>query len=94
MVGTKEIQPIGQVKPNLFRPITIRISAPMDFSRYYDDPTNPRILRQITDEIMFELQAQSGQEYVNEYAKRKSPDEVMEPETTPILSGPPLEAIA
>ena len=94
MVGTKEIQPIGQVKPNIFRPITIRISPPMDFSRYYDDPTNPRVLRQITDEIMFTLRELSGQEYVHEYAKRKSPDEVMEPETTPVLSGPPLEAIA
>ena len=92
MIGTKEIQPIGQVKPNIFRPITIRISKPMDFSKYYDDPTNPRVLREITDEIMFELRGLSGQEYVHEYAKRKSADEVMEPETTPVLSGPPLEA--
>jgi hypothetical protein len=29
---------------------------------------------------------------VHEYAKRKSPDEVMEPETTPVISGPPLDA--
>ena len=94
MVGTKEIQPIGQVKPNIFRPITIRISPPMDFCRYYDDPSNPKVLRQITDEIMFTLRELSGQEYVHEYAKRKSPDEVMEPESTPVLSGPPLEAIA
>lgn len=91
MIGTKEVQPIGQVKPNLFRPITIRISPPMDFSRYADDPTNPTILRQITDEIMFELRSLSGQEYVDAYAKRKSPDEVMEPESTPVLSGPPLD---
>jgi len=28
------------------------------------------VLRQITDEIMFELRAQSGQEYVDRYAKR------------------------
>jgi 1-acyl-sn-glycerol-3-phosphate acyltransferase len=94
MVGTKEIQPIGQVKPNIFRPITIRISKPMDFSKYYDDPTNPRVLREITDEIMFELRGLSGQEYVHTYAKRKSDDQAdaMEPETTPVLSGPPLEA--
>lgn len=92
MVGTKEIQPIGQVKPNIFRPITIRISKPMDFSRYNDRPTDPKILRQITDEIMFELRALSGQEYVHQYAKRKSDDEVMEPESTPVLTGPPLDA--
>src|SRR3954451_9250908 len=31
MIGTREAQPIGQVMPNLFRPITIRISPPMRF---------------------------------------------------------------
>ena len=90
MVGTKEIQPIGQVRPNIFRPITIRISKPMDFSRYADHKTDPKVLRQITDEIMFELRSLSGQEYVHEYAKRKAPDEVMQPEVTPIISGAPL----
>jgi 1-acyl-sn-glycerol-3-phosphate acyltransferase len=28
------------------------------------------VLRQITDEIMFELRSLSGQDYVNSYAKR------------------------
>lgn len=94
MVGTKEVQPIGQVKPNIFRPITIRISPPMDFARYYDSATDPKTLRQITDEIMFSLRELSGQDYVHEYAKRKSPEDALEPETTPSLSGPPLEAAA
>jgi 1-acyl-sn-glycerol-3-phosphate acyltransferase len=90
MVGTREIQPIGQVKPNIFRPITVRIGPPMDFSRYDDRPTDPKILRQITDEIMFELRELSGQEYVHQYAKRKAEDEALEPERTSVLSGPPL----
>ena len=94
MVGTKEIQPIGQVKPNIFRPITIRISKPMDFSRYYDRATDPKVLRQITDEIMFELRALSGQDYVHEYAKRKTDEDALEPELTPSLSGAPLEPIS
>ena len=34
MIGTREAQPIGQVRPNLFRPITVKISKPLDFSRY------------------------------------------------------------
>ncbi|HYD09098.1 MAG TPA: lysophospholipid acyltransferase family protein [Acidimicrobiales bacterium] len=93
MIGTKEIQPIGQVKPNIFRPITVRISPPMDFSKYDDRPTDPKVLREITDEIMFELRGLSGQEYVHTYAKRKSEDEVMQPETTPIIAGPPLEPL-
>jgi 1-acyl-sn-glycerol-3-phosphate acyltransferase len=53
-------------------PITIRISKPLDFTRYADRPTDPLVLRQITDEIMFELKELGGQEYVNQYAKRKA----------------------
>lgn len=70
-IGTREAQPIGRAIPRLFMPITIRISKPLDFSRYYDRAEDPLVRRQITDEIMFELAALSGQEYVNTYAKRK-----------------------
>ena len=70
MVGTREAQPIGQVKPNFFSPIGIKFSRPMHFDKYADRADDPRVLRQITDEIMFELRAQSGQEYVDRYAKR------------------------
>jgi len=70
MVGTREAQPIGQVKPKLFMPITVRFSAPMRFERFYDRQDDPLVLRQITDEIMWQLRELSGQEYVNRYAKR------------------------
>ena len=70
MIGTREAQPIGQVKPNFFSPIGIKFSKPMHFDRYADRADDPRVLRQITDEIMFELRALSGQEYVDHYAKR------------------------
>jgi len=72
MVGTREAQPIGQVKPNFFMPITVRIGRPLDFSRFADRLDDPLVLRQITDEVMFELRDLSGQEYVDRYAKRKS----------------------
>jgi 1-acyl-sn-glycerol-3-phosphate acyltransferase len=71
MVGTREAQPIGQVIPRFFMPITIKFSKPMRFDRYADRKDDPLVLRQITDEIMFELRELSGQEYVNTYAKRK-----------------------
>jgi 1-acyl-sn-glycerol-3-phosphate acyltransferase len=70
MVGTREAQPIGQVKPNLFMPITVRFSPPMHFDRFYDRQDDPLVLRQITDEIMWQLRELTGQEYVNRYAKR------------------------
>lgn len=71
MVGTAEAQPIGQVKPNFFMPITVRFSKPMRFDRYADRKDDPTVLRSITDEVMFELRELSGQDYVNQYAKRK-----------------------
>ncbi|MBW3669796.1 MAG: 1-acyl-sn-glycerol-3-phosphate acyltransferase [Actinobacteria bacterium] len=75
MIGTKEAQPIGQVVPRFFMPITVRFSQPMTFERYYDRADDPRVLREITDQIMFELRELSGQEYVNTYAKRKDATE-------------------
>jgi 1-acyl-sn-glycerol-3-phosphate acyltransferase len=95
MMGTREAQPIGQVRPNIFRPITVRFSPPMDFIRLADRAEDPMVLRQITDEIMFELRGLSGQEYVNHYAKRHAPEAATETDAlpaapTPVLSGPPL----
>ncbi len=72
MIGTREAQPIGQVKPNFFVPITVRIGRPLTFERCYDRPTSPRALREVTDEIMFELRELSGQEYAGNYATRKT----------------------
>jgi 1-acyl-sn-glycerol-3-phosphate acyltransferase len=72
MIGTREAQPIGRIMPHPFRTITIRISPPMHFDRYATRAEDPKVLRQITDEIMFELRELSGQEYVDRYAARKT----------------------
>lgn len=87
MIGTREAQPIGQVKPNFFMPITIRFGKPMDFTRFTERQNDPLVLRQITDEIMFELRELSGQEYVDRYAKRKS-DAGDEPAPARIAAAP------
>ena len=76
MVGTRAVQPIGQPVPNLFLPVTVRFSAPLDFTRYARRASDPMVLRQITDEVMFELQALSGQEYVDTYCKRVPDDAI------------------
>jgi 1-acyl-sn-glycerol-3-phosphate acyltransferase len=89
MVGTREAQPIGQVKPNFFSPIGIKFSKPMRFDKYADRADDPRVLRQITDEIMFELRALSGQEYVDRYAKR---GEVVEEVGEAKVASTPLKA--
>ena len=90
MVGTREAQPIGQAMPNLFRPITIRIGRPLSFERLQERAADPMVLRQVTDEVMFELRALSGQEYVNQYAKKRDPEAIPPAEPTPVLTGPPV----
>ena len=87
MIGTAEAQPIGQVWPNLFRPITIRISPPIHVDHL--DADDRLVLRQVTDQVMYELRRLSGQDYVDRYCKRGE-EAVLEPEATPVLSGPPL----
>jgi 1-acyl-sn-glycerol-3-phosphate acyltransferase len=79
VIGTREAQPIGQAIPRVFMPIVIRISPPMTFDRYTDRAADPKALRQITDEVMFELRELSGQEYVDSYAVRKGSPEAADP---------------
>ena len=90
MIGTAEAQPIGQLWPNLFRPITIRFSEPM---RFDDESVDDHLaLRRVTDRIMFELCRLSGQEYVERYCKRGE-EAACEPEATPVFAGPPLDIL-
>ena len=82
MIGTREAQPIGQVRPNVFRPITVRFSRPMRFDHLAERHDDPLVLRQITDEIMWKLRELSGQDYVNRYAKRGEAVEAVGAETS------------
>jgi 1-acyl-sn-glycerol-3-phosphate acyltransferase len=100
MIGTREAQPIGQVVPRVFMPITIRISPPMTYERHYERLDDPMVLREITDEVMFQLRELSGQDYVNRYAKRKDavegigaePAQVPAPLVPADLDGAPVAA--
>ncbi|WP_018546652.1 lysophospholipid acyltransferase family protein [Streptomyces sp. LaPpAH-108] len=67
MIGTFEAQPPGRKLPRL-RPVAIRFGKPMDFSRFTGMEGERAVLRAVTDEIMYEILALSGQEYVDEYA--------------------------
>jgi 1-acyl-sn-glycerol-3-phosphate acyltransferase len=74
MIGTREAQPIGQVMPNLFVPITVRVGRPLTYEHLYERVDDRLALRDIADEVMYELRELSGQEYVPAYAKRKGAD--------------------
>ncbi|MFG2871031.1 lysophospholipid acyltransferase family protein [Streptomyces sp. NPDC048338] len=78
MVGTFEIQPPGKVVPKLKR-VTIRFGAPLDFSRFAGMEGEKAAIRAVTDEIMYEILALSGQEYVDEYAARVKEAEAAKP---------------
>lgn len=68
MMDTDKFQPTGQLIPNRGTRVGIRFGAPLDFSRYEGMSEDRRVLRAITDEIMYELAQLSGREYVDEYA--------------------------
>ncbi len=67
MIDTDKAQPTGQKIPNVVR-VGVRIGRPIHHPEYAGQTENHRALREITDEVMRELQRLSGQEYVDEYA--------------------------
>ena len=75
MIDTEKMMPIGRRLPR-FRRIGIIIGEPLDFSRFEGMEGDRFILRSITDELMYEMQRLSKQEYVDVYAtsvKEKAP---------------------
>ncbi|QBI53804.1 lysophospholipid acyltransferase family protein [Streptomonospora litoralis] len=69
MINVDKIMPPGRSVPKLgIRPKVV-FGKPLDFSRYYGMEKDPRVLRAVTDEIMYALMDLSGQEYVDRYAQ-------------------------
>ncbi|MFG3602399.1 lysophospholipid acyltransferase family protein [Micromonospora chersina] len=70
VTGTDKAQPIGTRVPRPGRAeITIRFGKPLDFTGRSDDRTS---LREMTDEMMAEIQKLTGQEYVPRYAPKRA----------------------
>jgi 1-acyl-sn-glycerol-3-phosphate acyltransferase len=85
MIGTREAQPIGHIKPNFFSTVTISFSKPINVARYAAKNNDPLTPRRLTDDIMFELCQLSGQTYVDEYAPKKNADTAAVGETAPVV---------
>lgn len=85
IVGTREVQPPDKVMPKFFRDVHIKIGRPLDVSRYAERRDDHMVLREITDELMFEIRELTGQEYRNVYATKKS--ETMPTKTASLASG-------
>lgn len=72
MIGTEDVQPIGQVYPKLMRGhVTVKFGKPIETIGRSDDRTS---LRELTDMVMGEIQKLTGQEYVPRYAPPKRED--------------------
>ena len=70
IVGTDVVQPPDARTPKPFRRVHIRFGRPITVESYCDRATDRLVLRQITDEVMYEIRDLSGQEYVDEYATK------------------------
>jgi 1-acyl-sn-glycerol-3-phosphate acyltransferase len=75
VIGTDKIQPPDAKLPKLRRECTIRIGRPLKMDRYRDRPDQRLALRQITDELMYEIRELTGQEYRNVYAGKTADSE-------------------
>jgi 1-acyl-sn-glycerol-3-phosphate acyltransferase len=70
ILGTRAIQPPDTPYPKPFRPVEVRFGRPIRPAAT-DDVSDTRLrLRQITDELMYEIRALTGQDYVNTYATK------------------------
>src|SRR2546421_342185 len=52
MLGTDGVQRIGAPVPRLGHSIGVRVGPPLDYTSKADGPRNPKLLREITDDIM------------------------------------------
>jgi len=81
VTGTDQIQPPDAKFPKLRKECTIKIGRPIRMDRYRDRADDRLVLRQITDEVMFEIRDLTGQDYRNVYAGKtvESDAENLEP---------------
>ncbi|GIF16101.1 lysophospholipid acyltransferase family protein [Actinoplanes teichomyceticus] len=69
MLGTEVVQPIGRLYPKLMRGVvTVKFGKPIETVGRADDRTS---LRELTDQVMGEIQKLTGQEYVPRYAPKR-----------------------
>jgi len=71
IIGSREVQPPDARFPRPFRDVVVRFGEPIDACRYADRVNDPLVLRQITDELMYEIRNLSGQSYIDSYATKK-----------------------
>jgi 1-acyl-sn-glycerol-3-phosphate acyltransferase len=74
IIGSDEVQPIDRKMPRLFRTVRIRFGEPIELEHYRGRHDDRLALRDVADEVMYEIQQLSGYEYVDTYATRHAED--------------------
>jgi 1-acyl-sn-glycerol-3-phosphate acyltransferase len=74
LIGTDDVQPVDSRMPKLFRVVTVRFGEPVDPARYASRENDHMALRELTDEVMYEICQLSGYEYVDTYATKQAED--------------------
>ena len=94
IIGTDAVQPPDARWPTPFRRVHLRFGRPVDVERYRDRAGDRLVLRQITDEVMYEIRNLSGQDYVDSYATRSpGPAHVDGPGVAPVIPLPERPAV-
>jgi 1-acyl-sn-glycerol-3-phosphate acyltransferase len=73
LVGTAAVQPVGAMRPRIFRRVAVRIGPPLTWSLRRDEVDHPAALRKVTDEVMAAIARLSEQERADGYAERRGP---------------------
>ena len=71
LIGTAEIQPPDTFLPKFGRTVSIRFGEPIAVDRYRNRVGDRNMYRELTDELMFEIQRLTGLEYEHTYAGSK-----------------------
>jgi 1-acyl-sn-glycerol-3-phosphate acyltransferase len=79
IIGTDVVQSPDDRVPHAFRRVHLRFGRPIAVDRYLDRAGDRLLLRQITDEVMYEIRAMSGQTYVDTYAGKSASTAPAEP---------------
>ena len=82
--GIRKIQPPDVGRPKLFESAEVFFGEPVRPDRYPDTGDQRLRLRQMIDEVMFEIRKFTGQEYVDEYANKKKAEQPVKVEIEPV----------
>ena len=74
LIGTDDVQPVDSRFPKLFRRVVVNFGEPVDPARYAGREQDHMALRELTDEVMYEITQLSGYEYVDTYATKQAED--------------------